>query len=171
MCTCSYWKILIGQFYFVIADKVIHDFVATYLFVVLNSDALAQASDFLIERSETSCLTLLYEGFEPRKSETPNRQQTECPFTNRLSYQGSSLNLELDIPSLSWASIQPTWLHCRLAFAPGSGNIHLLLIWMLWHRQANFESKRNKLVSSAECRIRTLEVWDTKSTADWMPTH
>ena len=32
----------------------------------------------------------------------------------------------------------------------------LLLISMLWHRQAIFESKGDKLFSSAECRIRTL---------------
>ena len=31
----------------------------------------------------------------------------------------------------------------------------LLLISMLWHRQAIFESKGDKLCSSAECRIRT----------------
>ena len=31
----------------------------------------------------------------------------------------------------------------------------LLLILMLWHRQAIFESKGDKLSSSAECRIRT----------------
>ena len=31
----------------------------------------------------------------------------------------------------------------------------LLLISMLWHRQAMFESKGDKLSSSAECRIRT----------------
>ena len=42
----------------------------------------------------------------------------------------------------------------------------LLLILMLWHRQAIFESKGDKLFSSAECRIRTQ---DTYSPADWMP--
>ena len=31
----------------------------------------------------------------------------------------------------------------------------LLLILMLWHRQAIFESQKDKLSSSAECRIRT----------------
>ena len=31
----------------------------------------------------------------------------------------------------------------------------LLLISMLWHRQARFESRGDKLSSSAECRIRT----------------
>ena len=33
--------------------------------------------------------------------------------------------LELDSPSLWSASIQPTWPHCQLTFAPGSGDIHV----------------------------------------------
>ena len=45
----------------------------------------------------------------------------------------------------------------------------LLLISMLWHRQAIFESKADKLSSSAECRIRTQRVSGTESPADWMP--
>ena len=40
---------------------------------------------------------------------------------------------------------------------------------MLWHRQAIFESKGDKLSSSAECRIRTQRVSETQSPADWMP--
>ena len=47
----------------------------------------------------------------------------------------------------------------------------LLLISMLWRRQAIFESIGDKFSSSAECRIRRWEVSDTKSPADWMPTH
>ena len=46
-----------------------------------------------------------------------------------------------------------------------------LLIFMLWPRQAIFESKEAKLSSSGECRIRSWEVWNTKSPADWMLTH
>ena len=167
----------------------IHRYIDTYIFVVVNSDALAQASDIRIERRQFvtqvlrhqiasrlnarwqtdwaiedqtkkktwsrqpapminehsshstpllvgfrtwlwryTCLWLLipmlwyrepiFESkgdnlsssaeyrFEPWKSGTPNRQQTECP--NRLSYRGSSENLELESPSLWWASIQPT---------------------------------------------------------------
>ena len=45
----------------------------------------------------------------------------------------------------------------------------LLLISMLWHRQAIFESKWDKLSSSAGGRIRTQRVSDTYSPADWMP--
>ena len=44
-------------------------------------------------RKETSCLPLLNAGFEPRGSLKPNLQQTECLLTNRLSYRGSSKNL------------------------------------------------------------------------------
>ena len=47
----------------------------------------------------------------------------------------------------------------------------LLLISMLWHRQAIFESKWDTLSSSAECRIRNWKSQDTYSPADWMPTH
>ena len=42
---------------------------------------------------------------------------------------------------------------------------------MLWHRQEIFESKGDKSSSSAECKIWSWEVWDTKSPADWMPAH
>ena len=41
----------------------------------------------------------------------------------------------------------------------------------LWHKQAIFESEGVQLSSSAECRIRSWEVSDTNSSADWMPTH
>ena len=60
--------------------------------------------------------------------------------------------LELNSLSLWWVSIQPNWLHCRLASAPGPSGYTccLLLISMFWHRQAIFESKADKLSSSAE---------------------
>ena len=89
----------------------------------VNFDALAQASDIRIERRHIVFLCWM-QGSNPR-SQTPIRQQTECSLTNRLSYRGSSLKLELDNPSLWSASIQPTRPHCQLAFAPGSGDIHV----------------------------------------------
>ena len=47
--------------------------------------------------------------------------------------------------------------------------ICLLLISVLGHRQAIFESKGDKLSSSGEYRIRTQRVSETESPADWMP--
>ena len=66
-----------------------------------------------------------------------------------------------------------THFHCVVALEQPLLNIRclLLLISMLWHRQAIFESKGDKLSSSAECRIRTWKSQDTYSPADWMPTH
>ena len=100
-----------------------HLALAIYIFVVVNFDALAQASDIQIERRQVVFLCRMQD-LNPG-SQTPNRQQTECLLTNRLSYRGSSKKLELDSPSLWSASIQPTWPHCQLTFAPGSGNIHI----------------------------------------------
>ena len=39
------------------------------------------------------------------------------------------------------------------------------------HRQASFKAKGDKLSPFAEYRIQNWAVWDTKSPADWMPTH
>ena len=98
-------------------------YIHTYIFVVFNFDALAQASDIQIKRRQVVFLCWMQD-LNPG-SQTPNRQQTECSLTNRQSYRGSSLKLELDSPSLWSASIQPTWPHCQLTFAPGSGDIHI----------------------------------------------
>ena len=61
---------------------------AMYIFVVVNLDVLAQASDIQIERRQIVFLCWLQD-LNPG-SQTPNRQQTECSLTNRLSYRGSS---------------------------------------------------------------------------------
>ena len=69
--------------------------------------------------------------------------------------------LELDSPSLWSASIQPTRPHCQLiGFCTWLWwyTCLLLLMSMVWHRQAIFESKGGELSSSAECRIRTQDV-------------
>ena len=61
---------------------------AIYIFVVVNFDALAQASDIQIERRQVVFLCRMQD-CNPG-SQTPNHQQTECSLTNRLSYWGSS---------------------------------------------------------------------------------
>ena len=61
----------------------------TYMFVVVNFDALTQASDIRIEGRRVVILWWMQDS-NPR-SQTPNRQQTECLLTNQRSYhQGSS---------------------------------------------------------------------------------
>ena len=65
-----------------------HLALAIYIFVIVNFDALAQASDIQIERRQVVFLCRMQD-LNPG-SQTPNRQQTECSLTNRLSYRGSS---------------------------------------------------------------------------------
>ena len=66
----------------------IHKYIHTYMFVVVNFDALAQASDIQIERRQVVFLCWMQD-LNPGP-QTPNRHQTECSLTNRLSYRGSS---------------------------------------------------------------------------------
>ena len=65
-----------------------HLALAVYIFVVVNFDALAQASDIQIERRQVVFFCWMQD-LNPGP-QTPNRQQTECSLTNRLSYRGSS---------------------------------------------------------------------------------
>ena len=60
-----------------------------YMFVVVNFDDLPQASDIRIERRQVVFLCWMQDS-NPSGSQTPNRQQTECLLTNRLSFRGSS---------------------------------------------------------------------------------
>ena len=66
----------------------IHTHIHTYMFVVVNFDALAQASDIQIERRQV--VFLCWKQDLNPEPQTPIRQQTECSLTNRLSYRGSS---------------------------------------------------------------------------------
>ena len=70
------------------ANWLSHLALAIYMFVVVNFDALAQASDIRIERRQVVFLCWRQDS-NPR-SQIPIHQQTECLLTNRLSYRGSS---------------------------------------------------------------------------------
>ena len=65
-----------------------HLALAINIFVVVNFDALAQASDIQIERRQVVFLCWMQD--LNAGPQTPNRQQTECSLTNRLSYRQSS---------------------------------------------------------------------------------
>ena len=65
-----------------------HTALAIYIFVVVNFDALAQASDFGIKRRQIVFLCWMPDS--NRSSQTPIHQETECLLTNRLSSRGSS---------------------------------------------------------------------------------
>ena len=65
-----------------------HLALAIYMFVVVNFDALAQASDIQMDRRQV--VFLCWKQDLKPGPQTPIRQQTACSLTNRLSYRGSS---------------------------------------------------------------------------------
>ena len=87
--TCCAFRIwILANKTFIHTHTHIHTYTHTYMFVVVNFDALAQASDIRIERRQVVFLCWMQDS-NPR-SQTPIRQQTECLLTNRLSYRGST---------------------------------------------------------------------------------
>ena len=133
-----------------------HLALAIYMFVVVNFDALTQASDIQIKRRQVVFLCWEQDS-NPSGSQTPNRQQTECPLTNRLSYCGSSFKTwtRQPIPLISEHSAHLTPQPFGICNWLWRYTCLLLLISMLWHRKAIFKLKGDKLFSSAESRIRT----------------
>ena len=70
-----------------------HLTLAINTFVVVNFDALSQASGIRIERRQVVFLSWKQDS-NPSGFQTPNRQQTECPLTNRLSYRNQIVPMQ-----------------------------------------------------------------------------
>ena len=81
-------------------------------------------------------------------------------FTKVILFRQLLICFHEDSYNHTWYKLRETFHTCLL-----------LLISILWPRQAIFESKGDKLSSSVECRIRTRKSQDTHSPADWIPTH
>ena len=83
-----------------------------------------------------------------------------------------AIKLELDSLSLWSASIQPTWPHSRLAFAPGSGDIHVCCCYFRCSGTNKRYSNRKETSCLPLLRagFEPIRVSDTKSPADWMTT-
>ena len=144
---------------------------------------------------EISCLHLIRPGFEPghlmnRLSSRLNSHSnpwatddktnnlTTCPHFEPFIHSYIHTMHACTHPSYHPSIHKHTYIHtyilaymhtCIHAYIYNTYiHTYLLLILMLWHRQAIFESKGDKLSSSAEGRIRTQRVSDTHSPADWM---
>ena len=119
------------------------------MFVVVNFDALAQASDFRIERRQVVFLCWMQDS-KLESLETTNRQQTECQQNSNsqtdwaLEDQAKTWTQQ-SVPMMSEHSAHLTLLlfgfHTWLWQYPYS-----LLILMLWHRQAIFLIERRQVV-------------------------
>ena len=144
----------------------IHTYIYIYIFVV-NFDALAQASDFWFERRQVAFLCWMQDSNPDGLWNPISSRMNACWQTDWAIEDQAKTWTRQPVPMISKhsAHLTPlpfgirTWLW-RYTY--------LLLISMLWLRQAIFGSKGDKLPSSAECRIRTQRVSETQSPADWM---
>ena len=88
------------------------------IFAVVNFDALAQASDFRIERRQVVFLCWIQDS------------KLKVSVTNSPAYRMPTHKpTEMSRIKLKTWTQQPTWLHCRMAFAPGSGDIRVCCYW------------------------------------------
>ena len=131
-----------------------HLALAIYIFIVVNFDALAQSSDFQIERRQVVFLCWMQDlnpgpvtkwpadwmlADKPTElSRIKLKTWTRQPVPMSSEHSAHLTPLSVDFRTWLW---RYTYL--------------LLLISMLWHRQAIFKSKGDKLCSSAESRIWT----------------
>ena len=105
-------------------------------------------------RKETCCLPLLNAGFEPKVSDTysPADWMLADKPTELSRIKLKNLNSTArpyDQQAFSPLDLTASWLsHLALAIY-----MFVVVNFMLWHRQAIFESKGDMLSSSAECRI------------------
>ena len=119
---------------------------AIYIFVVVNFDALAQASD-ISNRKETSCVPLLNAGFEPGAPDT--KSPADWMLTDKLT-ELSRIKLKTGtrqpLPMISEHSAHWTPLSVDFRTWLWRYTYLLLLISMLWHRQAIFQIERRQVV-------------------------
>ena len=96
-----------------------HLALATYKSVVVNFDALAQASDFRIERRQVVFLCWMQDSNQGLRHQIASRLNVRWQ-TDWAILRIKLKKNELDNRSLWSASIQTTRPHCQLAFAPYS---------------------------------------------------
>ena len=123
-----------------------HLALAIYIFVVVNFDALAQASDFRIEKRQVVFL---------RWMQDSNPEGLWNPISSRLNAcwqadwaiedQAKKTWNRQSVPMISRHSTHLTPLPFGIRTWLWRYTYLLLLISMLWHRQAIFESKGDKL--------------------------
>ena len=115
---CKWWFCIYAYAY---AHTYVRTYIHTYMFVV-NFDALAQASNFQIERTQVVFLCWMQDLNQGLWNQISSRLNAR--WQTDWAIEDQTIKLELNSPSLWSASIQPIQPHCHLAFAPGSGDIH-----------------------------------------------
>ena len=143
------------------------------MFVVVNFYALAQASDFRIERRHLVFLCWMQDSNPEGLRHLFASRLNACWQTDWAIEDQAKIWTRQPVPMISEHSAHLTPLPFGIRTWLWRYTCLLLLISMLWHRQAIFESKGDNLSSSAESKIRTQMVSNRKPwcslVAHWWP--
>ena len=123
-------------------------------FFVVNFDALAEASDIRIERRQVVFLCWMQDLKPVSDTYSPADWMSADKPTEQSRIKLKTWTRQ-PVPMISKHSAHSTSLPVGFRTWLWRHTCLLLLISMLWHRQAIFESKREKLSTSAEYNIRT----------------
>ena len=141
------------------------------MFVVVDFNALVQASDFRMEKRHIVFLCWMQDSMlGSRRHQFASRLNVHSQTAWAIEDQAKTWTQQA-VRMMSEHSAHLTLVQIGIRTWHWRDTCLLLLISMLWHRQVIFKSKGNKLPSSAECRIWSWEVSVTNSPADWMSIH
>ena len=166
---CTHRELVMNSFHVfsaVCLSKLLHKQSDTYIFVVINFAALTQASDFRIERRRVVFLCWMQSSkLGSLRLQIASRLNAHSPTDWAIEDQARTWTQQ-PVSMVSKHSAHLTTLPIGFCTWLWRYTCFLLLILMIWHRQTLFESKSDQLSVSAKCRIRSWEVWETKSLAN-----
>ena len=134
----------------------IHTYIHTYIHICCCYFLCSGTGKRYSNRKETSCVPLLKAGFEPGIPDTKSpADQMLADKPTELSRIKLKFWTRQPVPMISEHSAHLTPLSVNVRTWVWRYTFLLLLISMLWHRQAIFKSKGDKLCSTAESMIWT----------------
>ena len=126
----------------------IHTYIYTYIFVVVNFDALAQASDFRIERRHVVFLSWKQDSNPEGLWNPISSRLNACWQTDWAVEDQAKAWTRQAVPMISKHSAHLTPLPFGICTWLWRYTYLLLLISMLWHRQAIFKSKGDTYIQT-----------------------
>ena len=166
-CICVYIHACIYTNACMHAYTQLHTYMHAYMYIVVNFNAVVQASNIRIGRRQVVFLCWMRDsvfGTESTADWMPADKPTELSRIKLKTWTRQP------VPMISEHSAHSTPLPVGFRTWLWQYTCFFLLISMLWHRQAIIESKANELSSSVQCcSMIGTRVFGTEFPADWMP--
>ena len=164
---CIYTNACMHTYACIYTNAYIHACMHAYMYMVFNFNAMAQANNIRIGRRQVVFLCWMQDsvfGTESPADWMPADKPTELSRIKLKTWTRQP------VPMISEHSAHSTPLPVGFRTWLWQYTCFLLLIFMLWHRQAIIESKADELSSSVQCcSIIGTRVFGTEFPANWIP--